>query len=118
MNPLAKAVAILPAPRKPMVSFADMRRIVEGQQGRSRARKLRMRKTGVAEIRFLLAGFGKLPLAFAQTLGPGTTPSPDLRPPSPPSEEREGVRGMVHGRITLGDYRAIVELDCPGRFTP
>src|SRR5207249_6325579 len=102
MNPLAKAVAILPAPRKPMVSFADMRRIVEGQQGRSRARKLRMRKTGVAEIRFLLAGFGKLPLAFAQTLGPG----------------REGVRGMVHGRITLGDYRAIVELDCPGRFTP
>ena len=28
------------------------------------------------------------------------------------------MRGMVHGRITLGDYRAIVELDCPGKFTP
>ena len=31
MNPLARAVAIFPAPRKPMLSSADMGRIVGGQ---------------------------------------------------------------------------------------
>src|SRR6266496_1883372 len=34
MNPRAKAVAILPAPKKPIVRLAGMRRIVEGRWAR------------------------------------------------------------------------------------
>src|SRR6266480_7480168 len=47
---------------------------------------------------------------------PLTRPSATL---SPSDGERDGVRGrFMESSNHLGDYRAIVELDCPGRFTP